>query len=105
MSVSGLGLGEEPWSAGLSEQAELGFGEDAPRDQAFQLGPDTASVHGGSAHAVQARRADVLHAAYRAHPERFHRRPVPPPLPERVWINLPTTESTDETSSQVAQAA
>jgi putative transposase len=64
-----------------------------------------ASVHDGSARAVQARRADVLHTAYRAHPERFRRRPAPPPLPERVWINPPTTEPTDDTASQAAQAA
>jgi putative transposase len=52
-----------------------------------------ASVHDGSARAIQIHRANVLDAAYRAHPERFYRCPVPPPLPERVWINPPTTET------------
>jgi putative transposase len=49
-----------------------------------------ADVHYGTAHQVQAARADVLTAAYTAHPERFvHRPPTPPRLPEASWINQP----------------
>jgi len=47
-------------------------------------------VHSGRAPLVLDRRADVLTAAYAAHPERFVRKaPVPPQLPEAVWINPP----------------
>jgi putative transposase len=49
-----------------------------------------AAVHFGQAHALQAQRAQVLEAAYRAHPERFKGRlPTPPALPTIVGINLP----------------
>jgi putative transposase len=47
-------------------------------------------VHTGRAPLVLARRAEVLDAAYAAHPERFVRRPPKPlALPEAVWINPP----------------
>jgi putative transposase len=47
-------------------------------------------VHHGLAEERIARRADVLAAAYAAHPERFVRRaPSPAPLPTAVWINPP----------------
>jgi putative transposase len=48
-----------------------------------------ASVHDGTVHQIQARRAAVLEAAYAANPERFRRRPTPPKLPAKVWINQP----------------
>jgi putative transposase len=49
-----------------------------------------ASVHYGSAKAVQGRRAVVLEAAYAAHPERFvNKAPTPPELPGIAWINKP----------------
>jgi putative transposase len=49
-----------------------------------------ADVHYGRAEIVRQRRADVLNAAYAAHPERFVRRlPVPPALPTAAWINEP----------------
>jgi len=39
---------------------------------------------------VRAERADVLTAAYTAHPERFVRKPPEPPeLPATSWINPP----------------
>jgi putative transposase len=64
-----------------------------------------ASVHDGSAAALRARRADVLQEAYRAHPERFRRQPVPPKLPERAWINPPTPAThPDAPPSQADQA-
>lgn len=51
-----------------------------------------ADVHFGRAGAVRAARANVLTAAYRAHPERFVRKhPEPPAIPEAVWINKPDT--------------
>jgi len=47
-------------------------------------------VHTGRAPLVLARRAEVLDAAYAAHPERFVRRPPKPlALPRAVWINPP----------------
>jgi putative transposase len=57
-----------------------------------------ASVHDGTAVQIQARRAEVLNAAYTANPQRFHRRPEPPALPTKVWINQPPT--TIETEQQ-----
>jgi putative transposase len=47
-------------------------------------------MHYGLAEAKWQRRANVLRAAYHAHPERFpHGVPVPPPLPTAAWINKP----------------
>lgn len=65
-----------------------------------------ASVHDGSAVAIQARRAATLQAAFLAHPERFRgRRPCPPPLPARVWINQPPATPQADTSPQTTQMA
>jgi putative transposase len=50
-----------------------------------------ASVHYGTAEAVQATRAETLRAAYAANPRRFcGRRPRLPKLPTVAWINKPT---------------
>ena len=44
----------------------------------------------GLAAAKWQQRAEVLRAAYAAHPEHFPRGvPVPPPLPTAAWINKP----------------
>ncbi len=48
-----------------------------------------ASVHFGTATEVRARRQVTLDRAHAQHPERFHRRPQPPRLPEQAWINQP----------------
>ena len=49
-----------------------------------------ADVHYGTAEAVRDKRATVLDHAYRAHPERFVRKPPEPPtLPTHSWINPP----------------
>lgn len=48
-----------------------------------------ASVHFGTAEAIQTQRAATLAQAYAAHPGRFNRRPTPPELPAMVWINEP----------------
>ena len=60
-------------------------------------GCSPADVHFGRAGAIRAARAEVLTAAYGAHPERFVRNhPEPPALPEAVWINKPDpTNSTN----------
>ena len=59
-------------------------------------------VHHGHAAETRARRADVLEAAFLAHPERFPRgRPMPPSLPTEVWINKPQREV--DTTDQAAQ--
>jgi putative transposase len=61
------------------------------------LGLHTAAdIHYGRAQAVQAARADVLTAAFAAHPERFVRQPpAPPQLPAASWINHPGQKETD----------
>jgi len=65
-----------------------------------------ASVHDGTATAIQARRAATLYEAFLAHPERFRgRRPCPPPLPTKVWINQPPATPKNDTSPQTTQAA
>jgi putative transposase len=52
-------------------------------------------IHYGLAAAKWQQRAEVLRAAYIAHPERFpHGVPVPPPLPTAAWINKPATPPT-----------
>jgi putative transposase len=56
-----------------------------------------ATVHDGTAVQIQARRAEVLNAAYAANPQRFRRRPKPPRLPTKVWINKPPTTIETET--------
>jgi putative transposase len=60
------------------------------------LGLHTAAdVHHGHAPAIQAGRAQVLDAAYQAHPERFvSRPPTPPDLPVTSWINPPQEKAT-----------
>lgn len=48
------------------------------------------AIHYGEGEALRAQRAQVLAAAYAAHPERFVRgTPSLPALPEAVWINKP----------------
>jgi putative transposase len=51
-----------------------------------------ASVHFGTADAIDQERQNTLTAAYYAHPERFGRRPHPPVMPTQSWINQPETE-------------
>jgi catechol 2,3-dioxygenase-like lactoylglutathione lyase family enzyme len=62
------------------------------------LGLHTAAdVHHGRAAAVRADRALVLTDAYRAHPERFVRKPpAPPKLPVGSWINPPNDNPEDK---------
>ena len=64
-----------------------------------------ASVHDGSWVAIEARRAATLDAAYRTHPERFHRRPRPRQLPAQAWINQPPATIQTTSSPQTTQAA
>ena len=57
------------------------------------------AVHYGGANDLHANRANVLHAAYLAHPERFvNGIPVPPPLPTAAWINPPVMPRKEEVS-------
>ena len=56
-----------------------------------------AMVHYGQAEHVLAARQETLLAAFRAHPERFVRRPPQPPtLPRQAWINPPVEKSTPQ---------
>ncbi|MEK2474113.1 DDE-type integrase/transposase/recombinase [Streptomyces noursei] len=48
-----------------------------------------ASVHFGTAEEARDQRAVTLADAYARHPERFGRRPRPPQIPQRAWINDP----------------
>jgi hypothetical protein len=51
-------------------------------------------VHHGHAEERLAQRAQVLAAAYAAHPERFpHGPPRPGTLPTAVWINKPVVDA------------
>jgi hypothetical protein len=52
-----------------------------------------ASVHYGTAEQIRQHRQNTLNAAYAQHPDRFTRRPRAPQLPEKAWINQPTTEA------------
>jgi putative transposase len=59
-----------------------------------------ASVHYGSAQAVQDQRAVVLDAAYAAHPERFvNKAPTPPAIPSVAWINKPQPSEDAQSNS------
>jgi putative transposase len=62
-----------------------------------------ASVHDGTWREIQARRQQVLDAAYAARPDRFRRPPRAPQLPRKTWINQPrpTIESQEDTAAQV----
>jgi len=65
------------------------------------LTPDT--VHYGRAEDAFAARSAVLDAAYRAHPERFVRRPpTPPALPTETWINPPAREVAAQETTALA---
>jgi len=60
-------------------------------------------VHHGRAEAVSAVRSVTLDKAYRAHPERFVRRPpTPPALPTEVWINPPAREVAAQEAAALA---
>jgi len=59
-------------------------------------------IHYGLAPAKWQRRAEVLRAAYAAHPERFPRGvPVPPPLPTAAWINKPPAPAGEPTDLRI----
>jgi len=60
-----------------------------------------ASVHDGTAVKIRAQRIATLNAAFLARPERFRgRRPYPPSLPARAWINQPPPALQATTSPQ-----
>ena len=66
-----------PWYN--DEHRHIGLGLHTPAD-----------IHYGTAEAVRDKRVTVLDDAYRAHPERFVRKPPEPPqLPTHSWINPP----------------
>jgi len=50
-----------------------------------------ASIHFGTADAIDQARQNTLTTAYQAHPKRFGPRPHPPILPPQAWINEPNS--------------
>ncbi|MEU7004998.1 IS3 family transposase [Nonomuraea sp. NPDC046570] len=48
-----------------------------------------ASVHFGTAAEIREQRAATLQAAYAANPGRFRKKPAPPTIPAKAWINDP----------------
>lgn len=63
-----------------------------------------ASVHHGTVGQIQTERARVLATAYATNPERFRRKPTPPQLPERAWINQPEAKIETEAPAQSTAA-
>lgn len=57
-----------------------------------------ATVHHDHTNTVDAARQEVLDTAWRAHPERFTRRPQPPTLPDTAHINNKPTKTTHHLS-------
>jgi len=51
-----------------------------------------ASVHFHTADDIRDQRQATLDTAWRAHPDRFTRRPRPPARPDTVWINKPAAQ-------------
>ena len=51
-----------------------------------------ASVHFGTADAIDDARQQTLTAAYHTNPARFGRRPHPPTMPSQAWINQPEVQ-------------
>ena len=65
-----------------------------------------ASVHDGTAWAIQAHRQPVLNEAFAANPERFRgRSPLAPALPAKVWINKPRPAIETLEDAQIKPAA
>ena len=65
-----------------------------------------ATVHDGTAWAIQACRQQVLDSAFAARPDRFRgRRPLAPRLPAKVWINKPRPTIETQESRQIKPAA
>ncbi len=63
-------------------------------------------VHHGQAAAVSAARQQTLDAAYARHPERFvGGRPVPPLVPDAVWINAPRPQQQTLVTAAATEAA
>ena len=63
-----------------------------------------AAIYFGQAPALLARRQQVLHRAYQAHPERFVKGlPKPPAIPDEVWINPPGSAEKARSDAQELQ--
>lgn len=52
-----------------------------------------ADLHAGNHAAIVEHRQATLDAAAAAHPERFTRRPTPPKVPTKAWINKPSIQT------------
>ncbi|WP_436528451.1 IS3 family transposase [Actinoplanes sp. HUAS TT8] len=64
-----------------------------------------ASVHHGTAGQIRQQRQHTLDAAWAAHPQRFgRRRPQPPRLPDRAWINKPDDNDLEQVTAAAAKS-
>lgn len=57
-----------------------------------------ATVHHGRVNEVQCARAVSLETAWKAHPDRFTRKPTPLKMPTKAWINDPSREANIKSS-------
>lgn len=63
------------------------------------------TVHIGTAHAIQHKRAETIEAFRATNPQRFTRQPALPKLPTVAWINRPDEDATDQTSPDKEERA
>jgi hypothetical protein len=97
VSLKGDEGGESQWQDFLVDHGPL-------QDEALaEVEVDHKRFTAAKSHA---RRTATLNAAFLARPERFRgRRPYPPSLPARVWINQPPATLQTATSPQTTEAA
>ncbi|MEV0596139.1 integrase core domain-containing protein [Nonomuraea cavernae] len=100
-----------PWRFGSIEDARIfceqffDYFNNEHRHSGFAMHTPTY-VHNGTAVKIHTKRIATLYVAFLAHPERFRgRRPYPPSLPARVWINRPPTTLQSDTSPQTTKVA
>ena len=95
-------LNQPPWAVQLADarsfcEAFFTYYNDEHRHSGIGWHTPT-TVHYGTADHIRVRRATTLNAAYKANPDRFTRRPQPPPLPDTAWINQPSREALIQTN-------
>lgn len=96
-----------PGSGGGSEKPTSGNAGRALRADLTvtpgSAGTPPASVHHGTAEQIRADRQRTLDAAWATHPHRFgRRRPQPPRIPNRAWINKPDNHAPEQVTASTA---